>query len=930
VASDANNEFSQFAPVTYQKDGKRNYLDLYALVQAIKGENLFDITEANEKQYSAQNVIQNTGQTEYVKLVDAQNFITYDVLLRSDKFFRSKSQPNLYRYVLSFIVEDESFAKPNLDTSTVKYEPTFLQLAKAISANLQSMRNDISASIRSVNEMISNYSDAVMGVVDDVFSIATSVTEGINSIESNLSSRVDSITRLDSLQELIKSFTMTINGIHILQDKIKAALNGEAFFELNNNLKILKQTLTGTTQQTRAYYNEEVFKRDLTSIGNQGNVQVDRDAWARFESDIYGLKISSFSIPDVQITKVEQAGAFLYGRDSRDLNYSTTDFNKFFSDMYQLTFVEPLSNYNIKMFNAYLFNDFERKSNVLTKQTDTVYMANLPRNYTGKLNFEIQYSSAESFLNSSDFKSIRKLKVREGDTLENLIDSYAKDEQVAYKNYESIVSLLNNIEEPYIVTYNPIFGTSTQQIRDYVGSFSLSQSWDDVLFKTVVNKISRDEFITYYKYNFTEFVTGASTALPLYSIYPNSFVYISDLPMEQQTNIKEALNINNYSVLADYVVGNYVSYEDVSYVCIQNNGVSSTVYSPTDALYWAVTTVHRNFSMTILRDIYSENLYVLFGVTALGNNDTTTTILGSNIEYYFIVGLERGTGYDIVQDTVFEILNPFNVTGEILDRYAGLERFRDDTETVMWDKCLTVIQNIYKEYLSDSAGPSFAWTYDDRSFFIAQTNPEDIGFAVEQRSAMFTNFYYLTEADPDTGDRIQTKYVYTTIAERKYRILVNDDYLLLPSLSDAFLSFDNVFYKDDVYKIDINQDFLKYEIFDVDTVNSVIGVSEKYTIDFPLIRGIPNVKQAIINRLDCPEEGLKPHKEYGMPNLLGKKNSLENVTLLRHNLYSQLNLENRVKSVDSMKVEVRQSTPDAVIADANITLVNNDEIIVRI
>jgi len=144
------------------------------------------------------------------------------------------------------------------------------------------------------------------------------------------------------------------------------------------------------------------------------------------------------------------------------------------------------------------------------------------------------------------------------------------------------------------------------------------------------------------------------------------------------------------------------------------------------------------------------------------------------------------------------------------------------------------------------------------------------------------------------------------------------------------LGFENVLYKDDVYKIDVNQDFLKYEIFSLDTVNSVSNTQQTYTIDFPLIRGIPNVKQAIVNRLDCPEEGLKPHKEYGMPNLLGKKNSLENITLLRYYLYSQLNLEHRVKRVDSMKVEVKQSIPDAVIADSNITLVNNDEIIVRI
>jgi hypothetical protein len=930
VAPELNNVFSQFSPIVFEKEGKRSYLDLYALIQAIKGENIFDVKAADFKEYGTRNI----GKIKYVKLVDAQKFITYDVILRSDKFFRSRTQPNLYRYSLSFVVQDESFSAPDIDTSTIKNEPTFLELAKNISANLQTIKNNVSASIRSINSMISNYSDAVIGVVDDAFSVATAVTEGITAIESNLSSRVDSITRLDSLQDLIKSFTQMINGVYILQEKIKAAANGEAFFELNNNLKILRQTLTGTAQQTRAYYNEERFRRDLTSIGNQGNIQVDRDAWARFETDVYGLKTSSFNIPDVDIKKIEVANSFLYGKDNRDLNYSTTNFNKFFSDTYQLTFVESLSDYNIKTFNAYLFNDFERKNNVLTKQTDVIYTANLPRNYVGKLNFEIQYSSVESFLNSSDFRSIRRLKIREGDTLENLIDSYAKEEKVAYKNYESIVSFLNNIEEPFIITYTPIFGISTQQISDYVGSFSISQSWDEILSKTYINKITRSSFISYYKYNFNENDLGADVRLPLYSIDPNSPLYVADLSMALQKNIAEALNLNIYSVKINYTVGDFVAFNGISYVCIQNNGPASSLWHPTSVAYWSVTT-GRNFSMTILKDIYSENLYVLFGVTAVGNNDTTTTILGGldvskNVEYFFIVGLERGTGYNVVQDTIFEILNPFNVTEEILDRYAGLERFRDDIETVSWDKCLTVIQNIYKEYLSASASLSFAWTYAERSFFISGTDPTDIGYSGEKGSALFTNFYYLTTPDPITGENIRTKYVYNMTAEIKYKILTNDDYILLPSLSDSFLGFENVLYKDDVYKIDVNQDFLKYEIFSLDTVNSVSNTQQTYTIDFPLIRGIPNVKQAIVNRLDCPEEGLKPHKEYGMPNLLGKKNSLENITLLRYYLYSQLNLEHRVKRVDSMKVEVKQSIPDAVIADSNITLVNNDEIIVRI
>jgi hypothetical protein len=97
-------------------------------------------------------------------------------------------------------------------------------------------------------------------------------------------------------------------------------------------------------------------------------------------------------------------------------------------------------------------------------------------------------------------------------------------------------------------------------------------------------------------------------------------------------------------------------------------------------------------------------------------------------------------------------------------------------------------------------------------------------------------------------------------------------------------------------------------------------------LDFKLISGLANVKQAITNRLECPQGGLILHMDYGLPVLLGKKNTLEHLILLRYNLFTQLMSDNRVRSASNIQLE---DAGDTINAQASIVLVNNDDVLIK-
>jgi hypothetical protein len=68
------------------------------------------------------------------------------------------------------------------------------------------------------------------------------------------------------------------------------------------------------------------------------------------------------------------------------------------------------------------------------------------------------------------------------------------------------------------------------------------------------------------------------------------------------------------------------------------------------------------------------------------------------------------------------------------------------------------------------------------------------------------------------------------------------------------------------------------------------------------------------------------HKDYGLPVLLGKKNTLEHLILLRYNLFSQLMSDSRVRAVNDIQIS---GDGDAVKAQASMILVNNDDVLIK-
>lgn len=172
---------------------------------------------------------------------------------------------------------------------------------------------------------------------------------------------------------------------------------------------------------------------------------------------------------------------------------------------------------------------------------------------------------------------------------------------------------------------------------------------------------------------------------------------------------------------------------------------------------------------------------------------------------------------------------------------------------------------------------------------------------------------------------------YTITAFSAYRVLIDGEELLLPSFENKFLPFAEAFTKEDTYKVDLD---VRFQYLD-DTHVSILprpdlgpgptGQEQGY-LDFRLISGLPNVKQALKNRLECPQGGLILHRGYGLPVLLGKKNTLEHLILLRYNLFNQLKSDPRVRSANNIQLK---DVADTIDAQTSIVLVNNDNVLIK-
>ncbi len=312
------------------------------------------------------------------------------------------------------------------------------------------------------------------------------------------------------------------------------------------------------------------------------------------------------------------------------------------------------------------------------------------------------------------------------------------------------------------------------------------------------------------------------------------------------------------------------------------------------------------FFVLLFKETYSNRCYALFGIT----NAVTCGLFSA--DSYVICALEKGRSYDIDNNIMFEILSPYSITSDLVDYYGQTVLFDSivDPTISLFDKNLTVIDEIYSQNVGVFSSNDFIFTSSDadKTFLSGDTN--------NSNGVILTNF---------TVDSSGTISAYSVASFSSYKILSDGQEILLPSFSSNFLSFTEANLNEDTYKVDLDSRFHYLDDMNVSILpRPDLGVGSGI-LDFKLIDGLDNVKQAIKNRLECPAGGLILHESYGLPNLLGKKNTLENMILFRYSLYGQLTSDSRVKSASSIQII---DNGDSLKAEASVVLVDDDETVI--
>ena len=312
------------------------------------------------------------------------------------------------------------------------------------------------------------------------------------------------------------------------------------------------------------------------------------------------------------------------------------------------------------------------------------------------------------------------------------------------------------------------------------------------------------------------------------------------------------------------------------------------------------------FFVVLFKETYSNRCYALFGMT----NNATCGLFAA--DSYVICALEKGRSYDIDNNILFEILSPYSTTSDLIDYYNQTDLFDSivDPTISLFDKNLEVINAIYTQNVGVFSASDFIFTSSDadKTFLSGDAN--------NSNGVILTNF---------TIGSSGTISSYSVASFSSYKILSDGQEILLPSFSSDFLSFTDVGSNEDTYKVDLDSRFHYFDDMNVSILPRPDLGAGNGILDFKLIDGLDNVKQAIKNRLECPAGGLVLHTNYGLPNLLGKKNTLENMILLRYSLYSQLTSDARVKSASNIQIV---DNGDVLKVEASVILVNNDETVI--
>ncbi len=789
-------------------DGKSTWLDLYSVTQLIKGENKFI---PKQSAISDSFSVDNIDKIETVQITIPDQGITYDVLLQNDSFMRNREQPHLYKYRLDFIIVQESVGTPRQQPDEKAVRPDTGSLVASCSKLAATLKN-VKSSFMGLPH-IQEISDAVDNGIKYV---NDSITAG-NFFITSANSTINDIRRLERMTDAINKVAANVSLISgvILQIKTFSNLN-TAFYEpyialkhLKTQMRLMQKSMVGD-QQSLAF---NINLTRLASISAPVTLAANKATVAQFQKDIRQLNRIAFPFPIDRVEEITTNGV--------------TKINVFFK-------TRP-SSLGISGVKIYAINDFGNENDLVESFNDSNLVMSTNYNASGYLyNFiiEYNYTTFESIVQPR-YKSIKRIMIVEGETLESIVKKYAPNEMNASKSYLSEVAYLNEIEYPYVVTSDNV------NFEAYFGSYGYK------IFAT------NGEFMQYV-YN----IDISSSSGPSLQLYDSSIVDTSTFLLQQQEVVDQI---------------------------------------KTGSKFWVL----------LFKETYSNRCYALFGIT----NATVGSLWTA--DSYVICALEKGRSYDIDTHSIFEILSPYTTTGDLIDYYGQRALFDSlvDPNVSLFDNLVTVINAIYIENVGLFTNNSFPFTESDKVFLAGDADNKD---------------YVILTTFTAVGSAAITEYSITAFSS--YKILTDGQEILLPSLENTFLPFAEVFAREDTYKIDLNVRFQYLDDIHVSILPRPDLGAGQGILEFKLISGLDNVKQAIKNRLECPQGGLILHSDYGMPVLLGKKNTLEHLILLRYNLFNQLMSDVRVRSVNDMQLE---DVADTIRTQASVTLVNNDETLIK-
>jgi len=808
------------------QEGKKHWLNLYSIIQLIKGENKYI---SRYSTLTSEFTVDNIDQIETVKITIPDQGITYDVLLQNDSFMRNREQPHLYKYKLDFIVVQESFGVPLAITFDASQIPDTGSLVASCTKLASTVKN-LKADFMSLTGI-----QAISDAIDNGIKYANDVVTVGNFAITQINSTINDLRRLEKITDVVNKVSANIGLIRgiVLQLKTFSSLSS-AFYEpyialkhFNAQASLLQKSLTGD-QQNLAF---NINLTRLASVSAPVTLASNKATVAQFQKDIRQLNRISFPFPIDRVEEITTNGI--------------TKINVFFKNRPSALGISSIKIFEVK--------DFGNENDLVETFGDAKIILSTNYNTSGYFyNFVIEYNYAtfESVVQPK-YKSIKRILIQKGETLDSIVKKYAPNEANSSRSYLSEIAYLNNIEYPYIVTSdNPNFIA-------YFGSYGYK------IFET------NGEF-TQYIYNIDIGATPGQQ-LPLYDS-------ITDL------------------------------LDDPAVFLLQQQEVINQIKTGS------------KFFVLLFKETYSNRCYAVFGITDTAAS--TCSLFSPEIKSYVICALEKGRSYDVDNNSLFEILSPYTMTGDLIDYYDQRDYFDlIAAPTIpLFHTSISVMYQIYLQNVGSFILPEPSNTVLPEDSFFTYTEDDKIFLAGDDENKSYVILTNFTA----TGSAVISSYVIAAFSV--YKILSDGQEVMLPSLENKFLPFTEAFTKEDTYKVDLDVRFQYLDDIHVSILpRPDLGVGQGY-LDFKLISGLNNVKQAIKDRLECPQGGLILHRNYGLPVLLGKKNTLEHLILLRYNLFNQLMSDKRVRSTNDIQI---QDVGDAINAQASIVLVNNDDVLIK-